>query len=364
MVVSRRAWTGALLAAVAVVVGACGGGDDASAPPPDVPPDASVLMRETVEVGSATLTEVRGRFGPDLDFVLRLPDAWDGTLVLSLPEAGESLAAEPDPFTVDRVSVGTATAGIVSLPAPEALAISRAFLDFARDQVRVEYGRRPDATYLIGSGLGGWQAQRLLEDESAVLDGAILIAPWSPGDALRDYPSVLRLLDRLTPAFPILDGGSLARLSAAELQQVEALFDLGLAPDSVAEWSSLVPFWRDALSTAIRTLDPAYALDAEGAALAYALNDRPRAVRDAVGAATPRGRIQARTLLLQGGADLIALPPWSQIYIRAVLEEDRGEGLARYLFPDVGHALMGPDESAQFRAARLRRAWETLLGWV
>ena len=365
MVVSRRAWAMALLAAAALVAGACGGGNESDTPgSAAVPPDASVLMRETEEVGSATLTQVSGRFGPDLEFVLRLPDAWEGTLVLLLPDADQSVAADPDPFTVERVSAGTATAGIVAIPATDALVVYRAFLEFARDQVRVEYGRRPDFSYVIGSGLGGWQAQRLLEDERLALAGVILVAPWSPGDALRDYPPLLRLLDRLTPAFPILDGGSLARLSAAELQQVEALFDLGLARDSVADWSSLVPFWRDALSTAIRTLDPGYALNTEGALLAYVLDDRPRAVRDAVDDATPRGHIAVRTLLLQGDADLIALPPWSQIYIRAVQDEDRADGLARYLFPEVGHALIGPEESAQFRDARLRRAWETLLGLV
>ena len=252
------------------------------------------------------------------------------------------MAADPDPFTVDRVSAGTATAGIVAIPATDALVVYRAFLEFALDQVRVEYGSRPDFSDVIGSGLGGWQAQRLLEDESLALAGFILIAPWSHGDTLRGYPPLLRLQDRLTPTFPILDGGSLARLSAAELQQVEALFELGLARDSVADWSSLVPFWRDSLSMAIRTPDPGYARNTEGALLAYVLDDHPRAVRDAVGDATPGGHI-APTLLLQGDADLIALPPWSQIYIRAVQEGDRLDGLARYLFPEVGHVTIGPE---------------------
>ena len=78
----------ALLAAASLVAAACGGRNENDTPvSAAVPPDASVLMRETAEMGSATLTEVSGRFGPDLEFVLRLPDAWDGTLVLLLPDA-------------------------------------------------------------------------------------------------------------------------------------------------------------------------------------------------------------------------------------------------------------------------------------
>ncbi len=376
MVVTRLRSALALAVALPFLLAACDGG---SPPPPAPAFDASVLESDSVQIGGASLREKRGLFGPDLNFVVRLPAQWDGRLLVAFPGSAADAAAGPaasapagafnldafnlDAFADERVRAGTAYASLETPDGADVASVSLAFVAFARDQVVAEYGRQAERTYLVGVSLGGGGVQRMIEGDEPLVDGALLVSPWGRADVLRDYPTLLRTVALLEPAFPQLKAGSLARVRADELALVQALFADGLPVGSEPSWPAQVAVWSDALQASLAMLDPSYA--AANAALdQYDLGARPAAVQAAVHQALPPGRLTARTIVLQGGWDLLALPSWSQRYAERAAEEDRALGLVRYVFPQANHALLADGEAGNFRQARLQRAWEVLLGWV
>lgn len=337
-----------------LILAACSGDDGepdltqelAQAPAPQL--DASRVESRTVQVGLRSVSEKTGIFGPDLDFVARLPDNWNGRLLLALPPAGGT-PTDLDDFGNDQVRQATAYASIASLDnSIDAPAVYLAFLQFLRQQLVAEYGRKPDRVYLLGVSLGGWYAQRMLDADEPLADGALLLSPWDQVGVVQNYGRVLALMDRLTPVFSQLESGALATLSAGQLQAVEGLRSIGLPVGSEAQWPPLLPFWQAAFDAGRDLLDSAR-------------TDGPDPTADQ---ARLRGRLTAPTILLQGGWDVVALPVWSQTYAQRVAQTGSNAGLARYVFPRANHLLVAPDEDAAFGRARLQRAWETLLAWV
>jgi hypothetical protein len=135
-----------LIVLTAMLVAACGGGDDgedASA----VSVDALELRSESVTIGAQAVEEKRGLFGPALGFVLRLPEEWNGRLLLSVQGAGGT-AGDLDTFAARQVAEETAYAPIDSSDALEAPAIYEQFLAFVSDQAALTYGRAPEQRYL------------------------------------------------------------------------------------------------------------------------------------------------------------------------------------------------------------------------
>ncbi len=320
------------------------------------------VERNGVIIGARAVVEAGGRFGPDLPFVLRLPAAWDGRLLILLPaESGE----DPDLETLAtaQVAAGAAQARLAytgRLDMPDVLA---AFIRFSGDQLRAEYGRVADRVYLIGSSEGAWQALRMAERDDLIIDGVVAISPWNPADALRDVPPILQAMDQLSRVTAELEADSLATLNAAELAVVQSLWTQGLPSGSEVQWPAARPVWEAALRSALARLDPEY-LDGGAALAAYDFSGRPRSVRNQATAITPAGEIEVRVVWLQGAQDVFSVPRRSEQYAVRVGEADRAAGLARYVFPGQDHALSAPDQAAGARAALLRRAWELLVGWV
>ena len=149
----------ALAVALPFLLAACDGG---SPPPPAPAFDASVLESDSVQIGGASLREKRGLFGPDLNFVVRLPAQWDGRLLVAFPGSAADAAAGPaasapagafnldafnlDAFADERVRAGTAYASLETPDGADVASVSLAFVAFARDQVVAEYGRQAERT--------------------------------------------------------------------------------------------------------------------------------------------------------------------------------------------------------------------------
>lgn len=349
----------ALAVPIPLLIAACGGGGDAV--PTAGVTDASELRSETIVVEGVSIEEKSGTFGPALGFVLRLPAEWDGRLLVGIPGAAGQ-AGDLDAFAMPEVLSGTAYAGIDSSDALSAPSLYRDFLDFATEQTSLAYGREPDQRYFLGVSQGAWQVQRLLEGKRPIVDGALLIAPWSPADALRSYPGLLAGVEMLRPKFDSLATGSLVRLDAAELLIVEGLFAQGLPAGSEAAWPETTGFWDAALVAAQGLIDPSFPAGASPAA--YELPLRPGAVRDRVDDLTPEGKLAVPTVLLQGALDVVAVPAWSLAYEARVLDAGRDRGLRVFLFPELDHSLRGPQETAAHADTRIRRGWETIIGWV
>ena len=350
-----------LLLALAVplpfLLAACGGGSEVA----PVVADASELRSEAITVGAIAVEEKRGLFGPDLGFVLRLPEDWNGRLLVAIPGAA-GLAGDLDDFATPEVAAGTAYASIDSSDALSAPFLYQDFLAFVTEQTRIAYGRDPAGRYLVGISQGGWQVQRMLEGKEPLVDGALVVAPWNPADALQSYPAVLDEVEKLQSEFDRIATGSLARLDASELLVVEGLFGLGLPAGSEAAWPGTVGFWAAAVSAAQVLIDPSY--PASEPLSAYALPLRSAEVRKRVDGLTPSGELAVPTILLQGGLDVVALPVWSSAYAARVLTEERDRGLRLFVFPDADHTLRAAGEDEGYTQARLRRSWESLIGWV
>lgn len=342
-----------------ILLVACGGGGGSGTTAGLA--DASELRSEEITISAVTVQEKRGLFGPDLGFVLRLPEGWNGRLLVAIPGAA-GLAGDLDDFATPEVAAGTAYASIDSSDALSAPALYEDFLRFVIEQVRVAYGRDPDGRYLMGISQGGWQVQRMLEGGAPLVDGALVVAPWSPAEALRSYPAVLSEVDKLHGDFAGIAAGSLARLDAAELLIVEGLFQLGLPAGSEPGWPGTVDFWIAAVGAAQALIDPTYPESQPAAA--YELPLRPADVRKRVEAVTPAGKLAVPTILLQGGLDIVALPAWSSAYEARVLAAKRERGLRVFVFRGVDHTLRAASEDETFTLARLRRGWESLTGWV
>ena len=344
---------------IPLLLAACGGGGEAASATADA--DASELRSESLVIAGVSVEEKRGSFGPGLGFVLRLPQEWDGRLLVAIPGAAGT-ADDLDAFALPQVLAGTAYASIDSSDALSAPTLYEDFLGFVTQQTRLAYGRDPDQRYLMGVSQGAWQVQQLLEGDHPAVDGALLVAPWSPDDALRSYPALLAEVEKLRPRFDGLATGSLVRLDAAELLIVEGLIARGLPAGSYAAWPGIVGFWQAALAAAQGLIDPGYPPGAS--VLSYDLAGRPSEVLKRVEQLTPAGELAVPTVLLQGGLDVVAVPGWSRDYEARVLEAERDRGLRVFAFPDLDHRLRGPGETSAFADVRLRRGWETITGWV
>jgi hypothetical protein len=166
----------------------------------------------------------------------------------------------------------------------------------------------------------------MTEGDVSLVDGAVLVSPRSPAEALRSYP---RAVETGGGGFKepdeILRAENRARASAEDLANVENLSALGLPPGSEPGWLSASAFWEAAVLAAWGLLDPGYI--AEGPATGYTVAARPKAVRDAIQAMTPSGKLAVPTILLQGALDIVALPVWAEAYEGRVLEAGRELGL-------------------------------------
>ena len=115
----------ALLVAIAaaLLLAACGGKADGSVDVP-APPlhDAAQVASREITIGATRVVEKSGRFGPSLDFVLRLPDVWDGRLIVALPgppgAAPDLGAFAAEPIAAHVQAVGEA-AGMKPRPQDE-----------------------------------------------------------------------------------------------------------------------------------------------------------------------------------------------------------------------------------------------------
>ena len=355
---------GIALAILAIFLGAaCSGDGQTDADSSSIAP---AVIESQLPLDDIAGLERTGRFGPGLEFVLRLPDAWDGRLVVTFPDAASGPTAL-DQFGLERLGDGTAYASIAAIDAAEvgtvlaeAPAVFLAFVEFAEAELAAHFGQAPESTYLFGVSAGAAQVLVLLEGSDPAVDGAVAVSPRGWEDVLRDYPTLVRGLVELRPAHANLRTNSLSTLSEAELALVQTLLDVGLPRGAAEAWPDSVPKWRDGIRYALSQIDGSYEGDIDD----YALPGRPGDVRGAVADTSAEGDLTTRTIILQGGDDVIALPSWSAAYVERVIEADRAPGLRRYVFPGASHNLTIPGEPAASLTARLERAWETLVGWV
>jgi len=264
---------------------------------------------------------------PHARFVLRMPEDWNGAIVVS---AAPGLISEfgcdlywsdfclTNGFAFASTDKGAAmTAGreqaFVSL-APESLLPRwygrlKGLGELAKREASSFYGRAPEKLYAVGVSNGGYLARRAVEADPELFDGAVEVSGvlWRA-----DGPNLLEQL----PGALRAAGGSAVDASA--------LFEAGFTvPEG---WDAVLgyyrsPFWELVLRYFIGTFDPAY----DGVLEDYDLKARPGPVREAIAAVENTGELGRPLFSLVGTGDLM-LPPRFHSEAYRELVKSRGKG--------------------------------------
>ncbi|MFJ6387984.1 tannase/feruloyl esterase family alpha/beta hydrolase [Streptomyces sp. NPDC091972] len=285
----------------------------------------------------------------DSQFVIRLPDRWNGGLVVAGTPGNREQYANDRAIADSVLSRGYAYAatdkGNTGLAfhrdgtAPgDAVAewndrltqLTRA----ARTTVARRYHRPPSRTLVTGMSNGGYLVRWQLENHPELYDGGV---DWEGTLWRADGPTLLDFLPRALRHYPVYAAGG-----EGAPQAREALHAAGFPPGSEFLWPYHHQVYWDLTQRIYREeLDPGFdgateagtpycatgtpACDAD-----YDYSARPEEVRRAVARIALTGRIGRPLITLHGTLDvLLPISQDSDVYARMVREAGRG-GLHRY----------------------------------
>ncbi|MGW3965500.1 3-hydroxybutyrate oligomer hydrolase family protein [Amycolatopsis sp. NPDC005003] len=320
----------------------------------------------------------------DAQFVLRLPDRWNGGLVVSGSPGvrrqyandraiGDQALAEGYAFAAtDKGNTGAAfyTDGVRP---GDALAewnarVTQLTLAARAAAVR-HYGRPVAKTLAAGLSNGGYLVRWQLENRPWLYDGGV---DWEGTLWRPDGPNLLTFLPPALRAYPAYAAGS------APAHQ--SILDAGFAPGSEFLWDYHYRVYWDLTQRIYREeADPSF----DGAALAgtpfcasgtpscdadYAYASRPPSVARAVERISLTGRIGKPLLTLHGTLDtLLPITRDSDVYDRMITSAGRG-ALHRYYRIEDGNHVDGLVDAFPDRLRPLgpcyRTAFDALGGWL
>ncbi|MFF5389931.1 tannase/feruloyl esterase family alpha/beta hydrolase [Streptomyces sp. NPDC013012] len=319
----------------------------------------------------------------DSQFVIRLPDRWNGGLVVT-GAPGTRRQYSTDALISDRVLArGFAYASTDKgntgpdfftdgrRPGDAVAEWNRRVTELtlaAKKAVRQRYGRSPGHTYVTGISNAGYLTRWQLENRPELYDGGV------------DWEGVLWTArgPNLLTSLPVTVARSLGRATD------EDLIGAGFAPDSRFLWpyheqaywgltqkifrAEFDPSYDPACpgSTAGRTAEEIFAPCASDASYDYA--SRPASVHRAVAEVALTGRIGKPLITLHGDLDtLLPITTGSDVYARMV--DDRGRGrLHRYYTVRDGTHTDGLYDTYPDRLRPIlpcyRSAFDALTRWV
>ena len=302
---------------------------------------------------TSTTNAYRG-WNHDAQFVIRLPDNWNGKLVITgAPGVRRQyandylisdwvLARGYAYASTDKGNSGTSFYKDGASPGDAIAEWHQRVTELtiaAKQVVAQRYGRAPDYTYMTGISNGGYLTRHALENRPDLYDGGVDWegAFWSPGG-----PNLFTYLPAALKHFPAYrtQGGR-----AAYDQMIAA----GFAPGSEFLWEHhYAVYWDLTQRTYREEMDPAYdgALEggipfcASGLPLCdadYAYAARPQAVKDAVSRISLHGRIGKPMITLHGDFDsLLPISTNSDVYADLIRKAGRGH-LHRYYVVQGGN---------------------------
>ena len=305
----------------------------------------------------------------DAQFVIRMPDHWNGGLVVTGSPGnraqyandraiGDQALADGFAFaSTDKGNVGTAFYDDGSTPGG-----SVAEWNFRVTQLTIaakavvwqRYGRLPDRTIAAGLSNGGYLVRWQLENVPWLYDGGV---DWEGTLFTADGPNLMTFLPTAIKNYPAY--------AAGDENAHQALLDDGFAPGSEFLW----PFHNQvywALTQKIyRTeFDPGYT----GSDADYDYASRPAAVHQAVGKVSLTGRIGKPLITIHGTLDsLLPIAQDSDVYDRMIAAAGRG-ALHRYYRFAGGNHVDGLVDAYPDRLRPLapcfRSAFSALTGWL
>ncbi len=342
--------------------------------PPGAPPSAAAPVP-----GLA----LRGSLRPGQRFVVRVPGAWNGRLVVAgtpstrseyandllwsdyLLARGYAFACSnkgipynaivepasratsgleyPVPFAVTGLPAGSAVArlGVLEPRRITPRAWNDDFVELVRAARAIVAERRgePARTYAVGLSVGGAQVRTLLERHPELIDGGLECAGvyWSAGDHLLTYlPDFLRHI------------AAYARAACTDATAHDAIVAAGFPADRRQDdhahrslwleyYDNTPPFYNDVTTFMFAALldeatPPPQTVEARAA---Y----RPsRAVADSVASIAHTGAIGKPLVGLVAGADVLIPPAHNaRLYLDAVRARGLGSLYRQYVVPDATH---------------------------
>ncbi|MBW3647718.1 MAG: tannase/feruloyl esterase family alpha/beta hydrolase [Actinobacteria bacterium] len=296
----------------------------------------------------------------DAQFVIRLPEKWNGQLVITgAPGVRKQYAND---FilsdwvlsqgyayaSTDKGNTGTSffNNGARSAPGQAVREWHDRVTELtiaAKQVVAQRYGTGPERTWMTGISNGGYLTRWQLENHPKLYDGGVdwegtLLRPEGPNlftylpTALREYPA--------------------AQLDPAARQR---MYDVGFEPGSESLWADHYAVYWDLTQRIYReAFDPDYdgatragtpfcrtggppgtatACDAE-----YDYASRPQAVKDAVASVSLTGRIGKPMITLHGDLDaLLPISTDSDVYATMVADSGRAARHRYYVIEDGNH---------------------------
>ncbi|TFZ04487.1 tannase/feruloyl esterase family alpha/beta hydrolase [Ramlibacter rhizophilus] len=296
-----------------------------------------------------------GYFGwfHDAQFVIRLPDHWNGKLVITgAPGVRRQYANDyllSDWFvargyayaSTDKGNTGTNFQNDGVAPGDAIAEWHRRVTELtlaAKDVVRQRYGRPPAYTYMTGLSNGGYLTRYALENHPELYDGGVdwegvLWRPEGP-NLFTSLPAALR---------------NYLAYKAGNGDAYEAIIAAGFAPGSEFLWDHHYGVYWDLTQRTYREeMDPSYdgALNAGipfcASGVPYCDADydyagRPQEVKDAVAKIALTGRIGKPMITLHGTLDaLLPIATNSDPYAQLVKKAGRGQW-HRYYVVEAGN---------------------------
>jgi hypothetical protein len=331
-------------------------------------------------------TNTNNGWNHDAQFVLRLPDRWNGKLVVSgAPGVRRQYAndfiisdwvlAHGYAFaSTDKGNTGTSFYRDGSTPGGSIREWNRRVTQLTRateEVIAQRYGRRPRRTYMFGISNGGYLTRWQLENHPRMYDGGL---DWEGTLFRAAGPNLFTYLPAALRHYPDYKAGD----QAAH----DAMIRVGFPKGSEFLWDHHYAYYWDLTQRVYREeLDPGYDGDLEagvpfcaagtgipGCDADYVYADRPRAVRDAVRSVQLTGRIGKPMITLHGTLDTL-LPPKTDSDVYTRLIDRRGlDGRHRYYRIEDGNHVDGlystyPDRLRPILPCA-RAAFTRLTRWV
>ncbi len=333
----------------------------------------------------SSTTNTNNGWNHDSQFVIRLPDKWNGKLVVSGAPGvraqyandfiiGDYVLSKGFAFaSTDKGNTGARFYADGSEPGGSIAEWHRRVTQLTRATKVVaeqRYGRTPRRTYLFGISNGGYLTRWQLENRPGLYDGGV---DWE-GTLMRAAgPNLLTYLPTALKHYP-------AYAATGDEQAHDAMIEAGFARGSEFLWPFHYSYYWDLTQRIYREeLDPEYdgALDAGVPFCAsgtpacdadYDYSSRPAAVKKAVRSVQLTGRIGKPLLTLHGSLDAL-LPPRtdSHVYDRLVDRAGSGRLHRYYRIADGTHTdnlyNTYPDRLRPLLPCA-REAFDALTGWV
>lgn len=328
-----------------------------------------------------------GYFGwfHDSQFVIRLPDNWNGKLVVTgAPGVRRQYANDyllSDWFvargyayaSTDKGNNGTSFQNDGVAPGDAIAEWHQRVTELtiaAKEVVRQRYGAGPAYTYVTGLSNGGYLTRHALENRPDLYDGGV---DWEGVSWRPEAPNILTSLPPALRWYP-------AWRATGDANAYEQMIAAGYARGSEFLWEHHYSVYWDLTQRTYREeLDPGYDGTLNGGIAFcqpgtpycdadYRYADRPQVVRDAVSRISLTGRIGKPMLTLHGTLDaLLPIATNSDPYAALIGKAGRGH-LHRYYVIDGGNHVdqlydLFPDRLRPI-APCYREAFVALERWV